>query len=226
MIIVECINKSNIVVEFQDEYKHRKNTTYSNFKKGEVRNPYDRTVYGVGMVGCKYANWVYETKRHTDEYLTWNNMIQRCYSQKLKAKQPAYTDVTCCEEWLNYENFYEWYTENKYKVEGRLHLDKDILVTGNREYHPNKCLLVPQRINMLFVEKPNKYNLPNGVRPSGHNRYESQYSGKLLGYFDTLEEAIYQHDKAKQNKIHEVAEEYKNVIPLKVYEALINYKIV
>ena len=65
--------------------------------------------------------------------------------------------------WHNYQNFAQWFNENRYDVEGRLHIDKDILYPGNKIYCPDTCLLVPQRINMLFLNKPNKRGLPNGI---------------------------------------------------------------
>ena len=51
MKIVEYNGWGNIVVEFQDEHKYRKNTTYSNFKTGCIKNPYDKTVYGIAWIG-------------------------------------------------------------------------------------------------------------------------------------------------------------------------------
>ena len=44
MKIIEYRNHGDITVEFLDQYRIQKNTTYSNFKIGQVRNPYDRNV--------------------------------------------------------------------------------------------------------------------------------------------------------------------------------------
>lgn len=51
MKIIEYNNSSNIVVEFQDKHKAKVRTTYVNFQRRQVRNPYDKTVYGVGYLG-------------------------------------------------------------------------------------------------------------------------------------------------------------------------------
>ena len=78
MKIVEYQNSENIVVEFQDEYKFRKKTTYSNYNKGQIKNPYDKTVYGIGYVG----EGEFLTKRNnrpTREYTCWIHMLERCY---------------------------------------------------------------------------------------------------------------------------------------------------
>ena len=96
MIIVEYINSNNIVIEFQDEYKSRIHTTYTYFKKGNVRNPYYPSVYGHGIIGAKYhVNINYKIIK---EYKTWSNIIRRCFDEKEREKRPTYKDVTCCEE--------------------------------------------------------------------------------------------------------------------------------
>lgn len=42
MKIVEYNGYENTVVEFQDEHKARVHTTYGNFIRSQVRNPYDK----------------------------------------------------------------------------------------------------------------------------------------------------------------------------------------
>ena len=105
-----------------------------------------------------------------------------------------------------------------------MHIDKDILYKNNRIYSSQTCLLVPQRINMLFMKKPNKYGLPTGITPTKNTgRYATEYNGKHLGTFDTVEESAIAHDKAKKEAVTEVANEYKDKIPDRVYQALINW---
>ena len=43
--------------------------------------------------------------------------------------------------------------------------------------------------------------------------------------FDTPEEAFQTYKEFKENYIKQVADEYKDKIPEKLYEAMINYKI-
>ena len=64
---------------------------------------------------------------------------------------------------MNFQNFAQWYDNHKYECDGRLHIDKDIKYPGNKLYSPYHCILVPQRINMLFSNKLNKRGLPNGI---------------------------------------------------------------
>ena len=223
MKIVEVNSLADIVVEFQDKYHLRRKTTYSNFKRGQVKNPYDTTVYGVGMVGeGVYKTW--ERGHITTEYSIWADMLRRCYSEKIKDKQHAYFGiVTVCDKWKIYQNFAEWYIDNKFSINERLHLDKDILCPGSKLYSPNTCLLVPQRINMLLLNKPNKRGLPNGIRKVKKG-YMAQYDQFELGIYNTVEEAYSYYAKEKEKKIREVAKEYKNIIPQKVHDALLGYR--
>jgi hypothetical protein len=225
MKIIKYKDCSNIDVEFLDEYHYVKfNNTYVNFKNGVICNPYDKIVYGVGYLGDgKYKTGT--SKAHTLAYAGWYEMIRRCYS-KNKKKFPTYSGIcTTCEEWHNYQNFAKWFDDNYIDTEERLHLDKDILIPGNKEYSPDKCLLVPQRINMLFLNKPNKRGLPNGIWVDKYGRYRAEYNGYMLGAYDDILDAFEIYAKEKEEAIKSVAEEYKNMISLKLYNALLNHKV-
>lgn len=222
MKIVEYNGYENTIVEFQDKHGARVHTTYGNFIRSQVRNPYDKTVYDVGYLGeGKYKVYIDQT-RLEPVYNVWRTLLGRCCSERHREQFPAYADCIVCDEWLCYQNFAEWWNDNMYHVgTERMHLDKDILYKGNKVYSPDTCLIVPQRINMLFSHKPNKYNLPNGVKPTSNGKFEAKYSKKYLGIFNTLEEAETAHENAKRDAIKMIAEEYKAVIPDKVYKALL-----
>lgn len=224
MKIISGTSKENIVVEFQDKFKVKKNTSYINFIRGQVKNPYDVTVYGIGMLGeGKYKTW--EQDNLTTEYETWKNMLKRCYSEEIKNKQPAYYGITTvCEEWKIYQNFAEWYNGNKYEVNERLHLDKDILYPGNTVYSPETCILVPQRINEQFHYKPKDNGLPSGIQLTKAGRYSTTCNGKCLGTYRTLEKAYGVYGTEKERVIREMADDYIDIIPNKVYKALYDYK--
>lgn len=52
MKIIRYGGWEDIDVQFQDEFYYiKEHQTYSNFKSGVIKNPYDRTVFGVGYVG-------------------------------------------------------------------------------------------------------------------------------------------------------------------------------
>ena len=74
MKIINYRNCDDIVVEFQDQYKYKKNTTYANFRRGQVKNPYDKTACGVGCVGeGKYLTK--ENGRSTKLYSCWKPFL-------------------------------------------------------------------------------------------------------------------------------------------------------
>ena len=52
MKIVAYRMRDDIDIEFLDDFHYvKKHNTYSNFKSGSVKNPYDRTLLGVGYLG-------------------------------------------------------------------------------------------------------------------------------------------------------------------------------
>lgn len=223
MKIIQYNTRDNIYIKFLDENGYETYTTYQNFKKGQIKNPYDRTVYGVGYIGNGCYKSKDENDRKTPEYTTWNNMIQRCYVEEYIKTHPAYGDCIIIDEWHNFQNFAKWYHENFYDVgEGRMHIDKDILMKGNRLYSPERCLIIPQRINMIFMNKPNSQGLPNGINKM-KSGYRAMYNTKYLGIFKSVEEAINAHDTEMRIHIKSVTEDYGDKLPSKVRMALLNW---
>lgn len=52
----------------------------------------------------------------------------------------------------------------------------------------------------------------------------SIYDGKSLGVYKTIEEAYYAQTKKKKEEILRVVNDYKNIIPIEVYEAIVKYE--
>ena len=48
---------------------------------------------------------------------------------------------------------------------------------------------------------------------------------KTLGYFNTIEEAFNAYKNFKEKYIKQVANEYKDYIPIELYNALLNYQV-
>jgi len=168
------------------------------------------------------------TKRN-GPYSVWNGMMERCYFPK-ESETLAYAGCVVCEEWHCYQNFAKWYSENYYTVENEpMNIDKDLLVHGNREYSPEKCLIVPQMINS-FIIKPThrKQDVPIGVVKRKYS-YEAKlrWYGEYvyIGNYDTPDKAFAAYKQEKENRIKMLADIYRDKIPNKVYEALINYRV-
>lgn len=235
MKIIKYNNAVDIIIEFQDEYKCKINTTYNSFKNGCVKNPYYPDVYNVGITGNKYPIRI--NGKNIKEYKVWTQMIRRCFSKKEKERQPVYKEITCCDEWLYFEKFYEWLhsQENfdKWLNGDRWALDKDILIKGNKIYSPETCCLVPQNINCLF----NKHNIKRGDLPIGMTRYYKKIQvwcsnpfikkNKMLGTYSNKEEAFEVYKEYKENIIKQVADiEYKvGNITKECYDAMMSYEV-
>lgn len=231
MKIVDYTSRSNIIVEFQDNYKFRKRSTMQNFNRGGIKNPYDITVYGFGCVGVgKYE--ISDGVRFTPINQIWRNMIARCYYDKVKIKYPAYHNCEICEEWRNYQNFAQWYEDNYYVVDNEtMEIDKDILHKGNKIYAPEYCVLVPSRINLLIVNKRKcRGKFPLGVSKSTGGKFIVQTVDECgntirIGKFLTIEEAFIKYKDIRESIIKKVANQYKSKIPENLYNALLDYKI-
>ena len=235
MKIVEYNNSSDIVVEFQDKHRFRKKTTYANFKIGSIRNPYHPSVYGLGMTGYRYLTKI--NKRPTREYDIWMEMLKRSFVKTTKDRQPTYKNVSCCDEWLYYEKFYEWLHSqpnfDKWENGKRWAVDKDILIKGNKFYSPETCCLVPPNVNCLFLKREaDRGKYPIGVRYTDDGYLATCRNPFLdkavdLGHYSTPEKAFQAYKKYKEDIIKQVAQkEYAegNIIK-ECYEAMMNYEV-
>ena len=230
MTIIRYGTEKDIDIQFDDGtiVQHKQ---YSAFKKGEIKNPFFPTIYGVGFIGVGDYKTCDENGKPTKCYATWSSMHQRCYDPKYQQKHPTYKNCKVCEEWNDYQAFAKWDNENYYEVGNeRMDLDKDILCKGNKIYSPDTCIYVPHSINGLFA----KCNKTRGNCPIGVGKHGNKFRARLnkgngkhiyLGAYDTPEQAFLAYKKAKEEYIKEVAEEYKGKIDNRAYEALINYEV-
>ena len=216
-----------IYVKHNDEHSHCMWTRKTAIKKGMVKNPYFRSVEGVGYFGVgKFKGYL--NGKQTEEYVAWSGMLLRCYNVKFKNKHPTYEGVTVCEDWHNFQNFAYWYTrEDEY---GRgYHLDKDILMKGNKQYSPDTCCLVPQEINKFFTSTGEKKNgLPTGVTMTKNKSFKVKASllgvNKYIGTFKTLEEAVHAYSHAKGVDAKELALSNLGNVRYKVFLAIMNWE--
>ena len=230
MVIIRYGNYADIDVQFADGTVVEHNQ-YSNFKSGKIKNPYFPSVFGIGFIGVGKFKSLDENGKSTKCYNTWVDMLMRCYDPKYHEKKPTYKSCTVDEQWHNFQNFAQWYYSNYYEFEDeKLALDKDILHKGNKMYSPETCVFLPVSINSLFTKSNNtRGKFPIGVYKMGNKfkAYLSKDNGKqiYLGTYDTPNEAFLVYKKAKEEYIKEVANEYKDKIPQKLYDAMMNYEV-
>lgn len=226
MTIIEYYDANNIIVQFNETNKTKK-CAYREFQNGSVTDNFYPSVFNVGYIGD--TSIVEEKRKIKDSYKRWADMILRCYSEKHRERHPTYIDCFICDEWLCYANFEKWYNENYYEVdEEKMQLDKDILIKGNKVYSQETCIFVPQRINAMFTKRnKERGKYPIGVSYSKKRcKFSAQVQGyKWLGYYDTPEDAFKIYKEKKEELIKKVADEYKDKIPVKLYDALYAYKV-
>ena len=89
--------------------------------------------------------WLHPCKeggKHLGTYNTWRQMLSRCTNPQNKSfKDYGARGVGVCEEWLSYDNFYEWAIANGY--EQGLTLDRKDNDAG---YSPENCRWVDRKV--------------------------------------------------------------------------------
>lgn len=176
------------------------------------------TVYNVGYLGI--GN--FQPKTHNEIYIKWKSMLRRCYSKANYLK--SYNNCYVSEDWLNFQNFALWCINNNFN--NNYHLDKDILIKGNKIYSADTCSFVPKEINLLFLKSQQKRGeFPIGVSKNLVGFRATLNSKIFLGNFQTAQEAFEKYKFEKEKYIKEIANLWKDKISEKVYLAMINYRV-
>ena len=143
-------NNKDVTVKFCDEHGAEVHTSWQWCQKGNVKNPYFTSIYGVACLGEGDFKTTVNGKP-TREYSLWRNMLERCYS----GSYPTYENVTVCDRWLVYANFledlpliegYEMWLNNPNQ---RIALDKDLKQVGvpNKVYSLETVKFITQSEN-------------------------------------------------------------------------------
>lgn len=144
--VISNESSRNVTVRFVETGTLLSNLQRGNVIRGNVHDYNYPTVEGKGYLGKPKSS----ISSRSEAYVRWHGMLERCYNDKYHSTRGTYKDCSVCEEWLNFSIFETWFKEN-YR-EG-YHLDKDLLVQGNRVYSPSTCCFIPPDLNTLIVEK-------------------------------------------------------------------------
>jgi len=153
-------------------------------KKGQL-------IAGIGI--NDYEGSMFAHGKILKPYYTWQNMIMRCYDPKKQIKTPSYIGCSVVEEWHRFSVFKQWFDINYREA---MHLDKDILIQGNKVYGPKSCRFIPGYINNLFLcpgEARKKFELPLGVTKKGSYFLSTVCRGsddRLKKRFKNLQDAV------------------------------------
>ncbi len=227
LVITKYENNRSVCVKFIDT-GYITNTELVQIKKGNVKDRLLPSVYGVGILGD--APTFNECGKKLKACNLWYNLLRRCYSVADMEKRPTYKDCYVSDNFKYYPYFKDWAEKQVGFNNDGWHLDKDILIKGNKLYSEDTCCFVPQEINVLFTKR-NKLRgdyligtwCSNGrfvscLCKTGEKR-------NYLGTFSTEIEAFNAYKQAKEAYIKEVANKWKDQIDTRVYEALMKYQV-
>jgi hypothetical protein len=153
-------------------------------------------------------------------YARWVGILERCSSDFI-LEHPTYFTCDIADNWVLLSGFRSWMESQQYE---RLHLDKDILVQGNKLYSEGTCAFVPQYVNKVLLTRDRDRGV-NGLGvckvgpsvkggPERKRPYTSNVNngyGKIirLGYYETPMEAHHVWQLGKADVILDVIERYK-----------------
>lgn len=192
-----------------------------------------KLVYGLGFNSGEYPSR--NGRKMTKEYDLWTNMLRRC-TEKCWVKRPSYLGTTCSENFKSYSFFYQWCRRQigfgSVDKNGMYWpLDKDLLVKGNKVYSEDTCCFVPVRINSLLTScasaRGSSFIGTSLYKLNGRYKAKCLDDGKqvFLGYHTKEIDAFNAYKNYKETLIKRVANEYKEVLDGRVYQALLNYTV-
>ena len=181
-----------------------------------------KRVYGVGTNDAGYAVQKFETVGYADGkqkwkriwacpyYVTWKDMLKRCYSAKYQECKPTYKGCTVSSEWHTFSSFKAWMETQDW--EGK-HIDKDLLFQGNKIYGAATCVFVTGMVNSFTTDRGNDRGewLIGVYWDKNAGKFRAQCSNPLtkknerLGLFTCELEAHQAWLKRKLELAHELA---------------------
>lgn len=130
-------------------------------------------------------------------YKVWYNMVSRVYGESYRRTYSAYRDCTVTPEWSSFRVFREWMETQDWEDK---HLDKDLLIPGNKLYAPHTCIFITQHLNNFLIDRTASGRSMRGVTVNKAGGYIAQCGGHYLGTFtdEQLAHAEYlRHKKAQ-----------------------------
>ena len=227
--ILKYNDSKNVEIQFL-KTGYETSVGLGNIKNGKVKDLYAPSVHGIGVSGTKYSNTINGVR--TKEYVLWQSMLRRCYSDAYKKKHPTYEGCEVSDNFKSYEYFYEWcHNQIGFDNEG-WHLDKDLLVKGSKVYSEDSCIFIPKEINLLLTKSTaSRGEHLIGVYWSKTNKAfracvnKNKGASEHLGYFKTELEAHNAYKTAKESFVKEQANKWKDKIDIRAYKALMNYTV-
>lgn len=137
----------------------------------------------------------------------FNCMNNRCIvGGSVQKKQETYIGCTTSSNFKGFQFFAEWHMQQIGFGLDTYELDKDLLFPGNKEYHEDKCVLIPSALNTFFGDSRKiRGPYPQGVvfhpqrcKFQAQIRIGEKYV--YLGLYKSMEEAALIYKVAKENE--------------------------
>ena len=225
--VLQFITPYNIVVRFLDT-GYITSVRSGHLRDGVLKDKMKPSLYGVGILGDGISR---KNGKLTKEYSIWSGMSGRCYNENNRSKAQSYFDCDVSEKFKFFPFFSDWCKKQKGFENDGWHLDKDIIVKGNKIYSEDVCCFVPNEINVLIVNsKKTRGDLPIGVNFQKHTgRYAAEVwkfnKKEYVGAYDSPLEAFHSYKKVKEEHIKVIANKWKDQIDVRVYESLMNWEV-
>lgn len=167
------------------------------FYWAEKMNTKKRLVHGIGRNDATYPTSAAKGRKtvwRCPFYQAWLNMLKRAYSPAYHAKHPTYLECSVADQWASFSVFRVWMAAQNWQGN---HLDKDLLVEGNKIYSPETCVFVSRQVNLFLNDREAmRGDWPIGVswredKQRFHAACNNPFTRKqeYLGLFATPEEA-------------------------------------
>lgn len=227
--VIEALDKGKLKVKFLNTGNVRVYDKASVVRQ-EMRDVEAFPVYTTGIQDIK--GYLVKGQPNPKDYNIWNAIRQRCYNLNIQDRlYPQYIGCTMSEDFLIFSKFKEWYNNQIGCDQDGWHIDKDLLVKGNKVYSAETCILLPKQINSaIVIHNRGSNNFPMGVI---YNCTKTRYRARIqrkegwesLGAYDTPEEAFYAYKPVKEAYVKSIAEQWKDKIDPRAYQALMNWTI-
>lgn len=227
LIVIKYNSPTDVLVKSMYKFGHEQKVTAGQVRSGQVKNPFKPSVFGKGFLGVgKHSSRI--DGKNSKAYKAWQGMLERVYSEKFSERHPTYKGCSVSLDWLNFQNFADWFYSQDFLHDWEL--DKDILFYGNKRYSAETCCLIPKQINTLLgVKRHLSRELPEGVYlNSCGKKYSAAVSFRgskvHLGTFSCKEEAHLAFKSEKESIVRSVARDYEGVVRFDVFDSLMNYE--
>ena len=222
MIISAYRGNKDIDVYFPQYEWTAKNREYKSFRNGEIRCPYEPSVMKRGYIGVgEYLP--YMNGKASTEYRSWKSILHCCYDPNHE-DYPYYGEegYTICNEWLDFQTYAQWYKDNHYNLKNQQVILSSKIMNEDKVVSPTNSFFIPRSLSQLLrmhgvtcchgkYQVNLRYTTVDGV---AHNDY--------LGFYG-LDNAKLVYKENKERVVRELAEQYKDYIPTKLYDYMKNF---